>query len=54
MMSTATNDEPQVPGSILDAQVQRLLDIVQAYHQEQCDALLSQAQEESQGVIGQA
>jgi hypothetical protein len=54
MMSTATNDEPQVPGSILDAQVQRLLDIVQGYQQQQCDALLSQAQQESQDIVRQA
>lgn len=48
------SNEASVPGSILDAQVQRLLDIVQAYQQEQCEALLSEAQRESQGVIRQA
>jgi len=48
------NDEPQVPESIIDAQMQRLLDIVRVYQQEQSDALLCAAQQESRGVIRQA
>lgn len=48
------NSEPPVPDSIIDAQVQRLLDIVRLYQQEQSDALLSEAQRESREVIRQA
>lgn len=48
------NSEPQVPDSIIDAQVLRLLDIVQGYQHQQCDSLLKQAEKESQAIIRQA
>ncbi len=48
------NIEPQVPDSIIDAQVLRLLDIVQAYQQQQCDALLKEAEKESRSILRQA
>jgi vacuolar-type H+-ATPase subunit H len=48
------NDEPQVPDSIIDAQMQRLLDIVKTYQQEQCEVLMSEARQQSRGVIRQA
>jgi hypothetical protein len=48
------NSEPQVPESIIDAQVLRLLDIVQAYQHQQCDTLVKQAENESRAIIRQA
>ena len=48
------NSEPQVPDSIIDAQVLRLLDIVQGYQHQQCDSLLKQAEKESRAIIRQA
>jgi vacuolar-type H+-ATPase subunit H len=42
-----------LPG-ILDAQVQRLRDIVEAYRKEQCDQLVNKAQQESREFIRQA
>jgi hypothetical protein len=48
------NSEAQAPGSIIDAQVLRLLDIVQAYQKQQCDALLKDAEKESRAIIQQA
>jgi hypothetical protein len=48
------NSEPQVPDSIIDAQVLRLLDIVHSYQQQQCEALLQEAEKESRSVIRQA
>ncbi|MDH5172979.1 MAG: hypothetical protein OEW92_11210 [Gammaproteobacteria bacterium] len=46
--------EPKIPESIVDAQVQRLLDIVETWRKEQCDALADEAQQESRRVIRQA
>jgi F0F1-type ATP synthase membrane subunit b/b' len=43
-----------IPVSIVDAQVQRLLEIVNKYQQEQCDVLLEQANQQSQQIIRQA
>ena len=54
MTSTGIDNETQAPVSILDAQVLRLLEIVHAYQQDQCDALLKQAQQESQVIVSQA
>ena len=48
------NNESRVPDSIIDAQVQRLLDIVQAYQQEQSEVLLNEARQQSRGVIRRA
>jgi len=48
------NSEPQVPDSIIDAQVLRLLDIVQAYQHQQCETQLKQAENESRAIIRQA
>lgn len=48
------NSEPQVPDSIIDAQVLRLLDIVRVYQRQQCDALLRQAEKESEAIVRQA
>ena len=48
--------DPQtpVPQSITEAQVARMLEIVQRYQQEQCEAILSQAQLEADSVRRQA
>jgi hypothetical protein len=43
-----------IPVSIVDAQVQRLLEIVNSYQQEQCDVLLEQAGQQSQQIIRHA
>lgn len=43
-----------IPESIVDAQVQRLLDIVQEYQTQQCDELLFRAQDESRQIVRQA
>lgn len=48
------NNDPKMPSSIVDAQVQRLLEIVEAYRKEQCDALINQATEDSRQIIRQA
>ena len=48
------NNEPKMPSSIVDAQVQRLLEIVEAYRKEQCDALITQANLDSRHIIRQA
>ena len=40
-----------IPVSIVDAQVQRLLEIVSSYQQEQCSVLLEQAGQQSQQII---
>ena len=45
---------PKIPSSIVDAQVQRLLEIVEAYRKEQCDALITQAKLDSRHIIRQA
>jgi vacuolar-type H+-ATPase subunit H len=46
--------DPGMPDSIIDAQVRRLLDIVDGWRQEQCDALVIAAQQEAREVIRQA
>lgn len=48
---SAAND---MPVSIVDAQVQRLLEIVNNYQQEQCGVLSEQAGQQSQQIIRQA
>ena len=48
------NHEPKMPGSIVDAQVQRLLEIVEEYRKQQCDSLLTQAQQDSSQIVRQA
>ncbi|WP_455200575.1 hypothetical protein [Kaarinaea lacus] len=48
------NNDPKMPGSIVDAQVQRLLEIVEAYRKQQCDALITQAKQDSQHIVRQA
>jgi vacuolar-type H+-ATPase subunit H len=46
--------EPGMPDSIIDAQVRRLLDIVEGWRTEQCEALVVAAQQEAREVIRQA
>jgi vacuolar-type H+-ATPase subunit H len=46
--------ESTVPESIVDAQVQRLLDIVESWRKQQCDVLVERARQESRRVIRQA
>lgn len=48
------SNESKMPGSIVDAQVQRLLEIVEAYRKLQCDTLITQAQQDSQQIISHA
>jgi F0F1-type ATP synthase membrane subunit b/b' len=53
-MSADMNTDKSLPTSVVDAQVQRLLEIVADYQQQQCSALLDQAQRQSQHIIRQA
>ena len=48
------NSEKNMPSSIVDAQVQRLLEIVNDYQKEQCDVLLEEAHKQSRKIIRQA
>ncbi|MEJ2180894.1 MAG: hypothetical protein P8Y28_10770 [Gammaproteobacteria bacterium] len=48
------SNQPKMPSSIVDAQVQRLLEIVEEYRKQQCDGLLTQAQQDSSQIIRQA
>lgn len=44
----------ELPGSIVDAQLQRLLEVVNNYQQQACATLMQQAQEQSSHIVRQA
>jgi len=44
----------KVPGSIADAQVERLLDVVQTFHKEYCDTVKTKAHQNARAIIQQA
>ncbi len=53
-MCADINDDINMPSSIVDAQVQRLLEVVNEYQQQQCDELLNHAHTQSRKIIRQA
>jgi len=53
-MSADINADSNMPTSIVDAQVQRLLEVVNEYQQQQCDELLDHAHAQSRKIIRQA
>lgn len=53
-MSADINADKNMPSSIVDAQVQRLLEVVTEYRQQQCDELLGHAHTQSRKIIRQA
>ncbi len=44
----------KIPDSIIDAQVERLLDVVQTYHKEYCDTVNTKAHQDARAIIKQA
>ena len=44
----------KIPESIIDAQVERLLDVVQTYHKEHCEAVNTKAHQDARATIQQA
>jgi len=53
-MSADINADSNMPTSIVDAQVQRLLEVVNEYQQQQCGELLDHAHGQSRKIIRQA
>ena len=50
-METTKPSEQKLPSSIVDAQLQRLLEVVSAYEKQQCEIILKQAQEQAEQVV---
>lgn len=50
-MNTEKTSVHNMPSSIVDAQLQRLLEIVEDFKRQQCEVLLEQARQQSQQVI---
>ena len=48
------NADKSMPSSIVDAQVQRLLEIVNDYQEQQCDKILEHARSQSRKIVRQA
>ena len=49
-----TEAHKKVPDSIVDAQVERLLDVVQTYHKEYCEGIKAKAEQDARVIIKQA